>query len=245
MTPGFSAVDCHHHGHGGSAAAGSPAMASFASRTSGSASACPRAHQRPTTCGHARVRHLASYLHRRPEVPRESPSHPLAFWLTLLVDRPSTFVQFKSTASRAPATAVLIPPVPTHVICVALRFTSTSRPGRSGHISDSVEVRQPEKPPSFDVNLVGKQLEVCWPYKLNGKTAKIWASGRVVRVADRLTHYKSARCKKPLPAGAVLWAWDADPAYDEQAGVLRSGCSWRQRSGIGMSSTPGATTQAS
>ena len=120
VTPGFSAVDCHHHGHGGSAAAGSPAMASFASRTSGSASACPRAHQRPTTCGHARVRHLASYLHRRPEVPRESPSHPLAFWLTLLVDRPSTFVQFKSTASRAPATAVLIPPVPTHVICVAL-----------------------------------------------------------------------------------------------------------------------------
>ena len=80
----------------------------------------PRAHQRPTTCGHAQVWHLAAYLHRRPEVPRESPSHPLAFWLTLLVDRPSTFVQFKSTASRAPATAVLIPPVPTHVICVAL-----------------------------------------------------------------------------------------------------------------------------
>ena len=59
---------------------------------------------------------------------------------------------------------------------------------------------------------------MCWPYKLAGKTAKIWASGRVVRVADGLTHYESSRCKKPLPAGAVLWAWDADPAYDEQAG---------------------------
>ena len=42
--------------------------------------------------------------------------------------------------------------------------------------------------------------------------------GGGVRVADGLTHYRSARCKKPLPAGAVLWAWDADPAYDEQAG---------------------------
>ena len=85
-------------------------------------------------------------------------------------------------------------------------------------ISDSVEVRQPENPPPFDVNLVGKQLEVCWPYRLDGKTAKIWASGRVVRVADGLTHYRSARAKQPLEAGAVLWAWDADPAYDEQAG---------------------------
>ena len=85
-------------------------------------------------------------------------------------------------------------------------------------ISDSVEVRQPEKPPSFDVNLVGKQLEICWPYKLANKTAKIWASGRVVRVADGVTHYRSAGCKKPLDAGAVLWAWEADPDYDEPAG---------------------------
>ena len=66
--------------------------------------------------------------------------------------------------------------------------------------------------------LVGKRLEVCWPYKLNGKTAKIWASGRVNRVADGLTDTKSARSKKLLPAGAVLWAWDADPDFDEQAG---------------------------
>ena len=51
-------------------------------------------------------------------------------------------------------------------------------------ISDSVEVRQQETAPPFDVALVGKQLEVCWPYKQNGKTAKIWASGRVVRIAD-------------------------------------------------------------
>ena len=85
-------------------------------------------------------------------------------------------------------------------------------------IADTVEVRQPEHPPAFDVKLVGKQLEVCWPYKLNGKTAKIWASGRVKRVADGLTDTKSARSKKILPAGAVLWAWDADADYDEEAG---------------------------
>ena len=61
-------------------------------------------------------------------------------------------------------------------------------------------------------------MEVCWPYKENGQTVKIWASGRVVRVADGLTDKKSARAKKILPAGALLWAWDADPQYNEQAG---------------------------
>ena len=85
-------------------------------------------------------------------------------------------------------------------------------------ISDSVEVRQPELPPPFDVNLVGKQLEVCWPYKKDGKTVKIWASGRVKRVADGLKDTKSPRHKKILPAGAVLWAWDADAEYEEEAG---------------------------
>ena len=39
-------------------------------------------------------------------------------------------------------------------------------------------MRQPELPPPFDVNLVGKQLEVCWQYMKDGKTVKIWASGR-------------------------------------------------------------------
>ena len=57
-------------------------------------------------------------------------------------------------------------------------------------------MRQPEFPPPFDVNLVGKQLEVCWPYKKDGKTVKIWASGRVKRVADGLKDTKSPRHKK-------------------------------------------------
>ena len=85
-------------------------------------------------------------------------------------------------------------------------------------ISDSVEAVQPPKPPPFNTQLVGKQLEVCWPYKENGKTVKIWASGKVKRVADGLTDKASARAKKILPAGAVLWGWDADPEYDEPAG---------------------------
>ena len=58
---------------------------------------------------------------------------------------------------------------------------------------------------------------VCWPYKLDGKTIKIWASGTVKRVADGLTDRTSARAKKILPAGAILWAWDADPEYNEKA----------------------------
>ena len=72
--------------------------------------------------------------------------------------------------------------------------------------------------PKFDTQLVGKRLEICWPYKEAGATKKIWASGVVKRVADGLTHKRSERCKTILPAGALLWAWDADAEYEEIAG---------------------------
>ena len=85
-------------------------------------------------------------------------------------------------------------------------------------ISDRVQASQPPSAPPFDSNLVGKRLEVCWPYKENGKTVKIWASGVVKRVADGLTDTRSRTAQKVLPAGAILWAWDADPEYDEPAG---------------------------
>ena len=85
-------------------------------------------------------------------------------------------------------------------------------------ISDSVEAVQPKEAPAFDTNLVGKRLEVCWPYKKDGETCKIWASGTVKRVADGLTNTRSERARKILPAGALLWAWDPDPDFDEHAG---------------------------
>ena len=91
-------------------------------------------------------------------------------------------------------------------------------------ISDSVEAAQPRMAPAFDVNLVGKRLEILWPYRFGPdgkplpKAEKIWASGTVKRVADGLTDTRSARAKKILPAGALLWAWEADPAYNEVAG---------------------------
>ena len=85
-------------------------------------------------------------------------------------------------------------------------------------VSDRWEVRQQKEALSFDTQLVGKRIEVCWPYKENGTTVKIWASGTVKRVADGLVDKASARAKKILPAGALLWAWDADPEYDERAG---------------------------
>mgnify|MGYP004297676285 CR=1 FL=1 len=84
-----------------------------------------------------------------------------------------------------------------------------------------MEVLQPPEPPAFDQALVGKRLEVCWPYKEEGKTVKIWASGTVRRVADGLTDKRSARAKVVLPAGMVLWAWDADPEFGESAGEKR------------------------
>ena len=43
-------------------------------------------------------------------------------------------------------------------------------------------------------------------------SAQAGKSGRV------LEHRVSTRAKKILPAGALLWAWDADPTYQEQAG---------------------------
>eukprot|EP00966_Prymnesium_polylepis_P134088 3099558-Prymnesium_polylepis.1 len=87
-------------------------------------------------------------------------------------------------------------------------------------ISDSVEARQPQEAPAFDQELVGKRLEVLWKYlaKDTGEAHMIWCTGRVVRVADGLTDKRSPRARKILPAGAVLWAWDSDPNFDEQAG---------------------------
>ena len=85
-------------------------------------------------------------------------------------------------------------------------------------VADRVEAQQPKRPPKFDTQLVGKRLEVCWPYKKEGKTVKIWASGTVKRIADGLTDKKSTRAKKILPAGALLWAWEADAEYEEPAG---------------------------
>ena len=77
--------------------------------------------------------------------------------------------------------------------------------------------------PVFDSGLVGKRLEVLWKYfetTADGerKAHLIWATGRVARVADGLTDKRSSRAKKILPAGALLWEWDADPQFDEQAG---------------------------
>ena len=56
--------------------------------------------------------------------------------------------------------------------------------------------------PAFDQVLVGKLLEVLWPYtdKATGKRVLIWASGRVVRVADGLTDKRSPRAQTVLPA---------------------------------------------
>ena len=46
----------------------------------------------------------------------------------------------------------------------------------------------------------------------------VWSTGRVARVADGLTDKRSARAKKLLPAGALLWQWEADPEFEEAAG---------------------------
>ena len=91
-------------------------------------------------------------------------------------------------------------------------------------ISDSVEdlnggVNGGEAP-TFNQALVGKRLEVLWPYtdKESGKRVLIWASGCIKRVADGLTDRRSKKAQTVLPAGMVLWAWEADPEFEEPAG---------------------------
>ena len=87
-------------------------------------------------------------------------------------------------------------------------------------ISDRVERLQQKEAPAFDQKLVGKRVEVLWRYinKDTNEPILIWATGRVTRVADGLTDTKTKRGKALLPAGAVLWAWDADPEFGEAAG---------------------------
>jgi hypothetical protein len=46
----------------------------------------------------------------------------------------------------------------------------------------------------------------------------IWSTGRVVRVADGLTDRRSPKARSVLPAGMVLWAWEADDDFGEAAG---------------------------
>ena len=87
-------------------------------------------------------------------------------------------------------------------------------------IADGVEMAQPHDPPPFDQALVGKRIEVLWKYfnKDTKQPQLIWASGRVARIADGVTTKRTPRCQSILPAGAVLWAWDADPDFEEAAG---------------------------
>ena len=53
------------------------------------------------------------------------------------------------------------------------------------------------------------------------KAHLIWATGRVVKVADGLTDISGVsgrRTRRSCQQGALLWAWDADPEFDEPAG---------------------------
>lgn len=87
-------------------------------------------------------------------------------------------------------------------------------------ISDSIEALNGNDAPAFDQALVGRKLEVLWPYtdQETGEKVLIWAEGRVARVADGLSDKRSKRAQVVLPAGMVLWAWDADPEFEEPAG---------------------------
>ena len=83
-----------------------------------------------------------------------------------------------------------------------------------------MESAQPPEAPPFDQSLVGKRIEVLWKYfdRASHKAQLIWAAGSVKRIADGLTDKRSKRATTVLPGGALLWAWEADPDFDEAAG---------------------------
>ena len=87
-------------------------------------------------------------------------------------------------------------------------------------IADDVEIMQPQEAPPFNQQLVGKRLEVLWKYHVEatGEAHYIWSPVTVTRIADGLTDKRSAKARSILPGGAVLVAWDADPAFEEAAG---------------------------
>ena len=89
-------------------------------------------------------------------------------------------------------------------------------------IWDDVEALNPDEAPPFDQNLVDKELEVLWKYfdEDTKQPHLIWAPMRVKRIADGLTDKRTKLARTLLPAGAVLVAWEADPAYDEAAGEM-------------------------
>jgi hypothetical protein len=115
--------------------------------------------------------------------------------------------------------------------------------------SDAVENLQPLTPPAFDQALVGKKLEVLWKYidKATKEPMLIWITGRVARVADGLSDKRSKRARKILPGGALLWAWDADPEFDERAGeqwlILLPG-KWTKQVHYGWRFDPSELTNA-
>ena len=115
---------------------------------------------------------------------------------------------------------------------------------REAGISDDVEDLQPLQAPAFDETLVGRQIEVLWKYfnKDNGdKPVLIWATGRVSRIADGLTSKRTKRAKTVLPAGALLWEWDADPEFDEKAGeqwLILQPKKWNKQSHYGWRFDP-------
>ncbi|KAL1515523.1 hypothetical protein AB1Y20_002145 [Prymnesium parvum] len=69
-----------------------------------------------------------------------------------------------------------------------------------------VEDVQPIVAPAFDASMVGKHLEVLREnFDQDTKEPHlIWASGRVVRVADGLSDKRSSRARKILPVAHTL-----------------------------------------
>ena len=95
----------------------------------------------------------------------------------------------------------------------------------------------------IDTNLVGKWLEICWPYKMNGKTVEIWASGKVKCVADGLTDRRNKKAQSVLPA-PVRSSGHGRRTRNMMSPQVRSSSS-TPHSGIRMFSMHGATTHAS
>ena len=102
----------------------------------------------------------------------------------------------------------------------ALAERERERLEEAGEIDRVADAQPRGEPPPFE-SLVDKEIEVRWRYWIRDDTRKskrravyIWIVGKVVEVADGKAK-RSAKCKSPLPWGAVRIRWPEDVDYAE------------------------------
>eukprot|EP00965_Chrysotila_dentata_P190689 6174039-Pleurochrysis_carterae.AAC.2 len=93
---------------------------------------------------------------------------------------------------------------------LAARATKAQREAKG--VGDSVQERQPVSAPILDAGMVGKRVEVLFPYSAPGSAQELlWCAGETLFVVDGTnlprSKFKAGKC--------AMVRWDANPQHDE------------------------------